>query len=111
MNTAVRTYNHGIALRANSRTRLNFKKYLSTSIIVIALLLSAISVIYVKDLNRRLFSDLQVLESGRDNLNVEWGQLLLEQSAWSTQSRVQKVAQTELNMLVPNAKDVVMVRI
>src|SRR5690606_38794255 len=52
--------------------------------------------------------ELQKLEAERDALAVEWGQLQLEQSAWSTHARIEQVARKELNMtLVREARIVV----
>ena len=42
----------------------------------------------------------------RDNLEIEWGQLQLEQSAWSTQAFVERVATTKLHMAMPPPKEI-----
>ena len=42
----------------------------------------------------------------RDNLDVEWGQLQLEQSAWSTHAFVERVASTKLRMATPPPKEI-----
>jgi cell division protein FtsL len=34
-------------------------------------------------------------------LQIEWGQLQLEQSAWSTHAFVERVAHSRLNMSIP----------
>jgi len=109
MNTAVRHIRQGFHPRAKNPAHFNLKQYFSVGVLLITLLLSALAVIYIKDLNRRLFSDVQLLEKKYDELNIEWGQLLLEQSAWSTQSRVQMIAQSDLGMFVPSAKDIVLI--
>jgi cell division protein FtsL len=46
----------------------------------------------------------------RDAMQEEWGQLLLEQSAWSAYSRVESLVSNELQMRVPMATDVIMAR-
>jgi cell division protein FtsL len=43
-------------------------------------------------------------------MQTEWGQLLLEQSAWSMQARIERVANVKLNMQLPTAKSVVMIQ-
>lgn len=78
--------------------------------LLICVLISAFSVVYTKDLNRRLFIELQSLESVRDAAQVEFGKLLLEQSTWSTQARVEQIAKNELHMALPLPKSVVVVR-
>jgi cell division protein FtsL len=46
------------------------------------------------------------LNARRDNLEIEWGQLQLEQSAWSTQAFVERVATTKLHMEMPPPKEI-----
>jgi cell division protein FtsL len=74
-------------------------------IIVLALwfgvLGSAAGAIYCKHRARELFVELERLNARRDNLDVEWGQLQLEQSAWSTHAFVERVASTKLRMATP----------
>lgn len=74
-----------------------------------AVLLSALGVVYSKHHSRKLFVELQVLEGQRDGLNIEWGQLQLEQSTWAMPNRVEKVARTRLGMDVPAPEQIVIV--
>ncbi|MFW0094424.1 MAG: cell division protein FtsL [Coxiella endosymbiont of Haemaphysalis qinghaiensis] len=76
---------------------------------LIALLYSAFSIVYVKDLNRRLFIQYQVLQREKAEEIIQWGKLLLEQSTWSAQFRIQQVAQRRLEMQIPTAKEVILV--
>ncbi len=76
--------------------------FLSVSIVV-----SAFVLIYVKDLNRRLFIESQGLQQQHQHLVNQWGKLLLEQSTWSAQTRIQTVAQGNLGMVMPAPKQVV----
>ncbi|MFW0088943.1 MAG: cell division protein FtsL [Coxiella endosymbiont of Haemaphysalis qinghaiensis] len=76
---------------------------------LIALLYSAFSIVYVKDLNRRLFIQYQVLQREKAEEVIQWGKLLLEQSTWSAQFRIQQVAQRRLEMQIPTAKEVILV--
>ena len=57
-----------------------------------AALASAAGAIYSKHRARELFVELERLNVKRDNLEIEWGQLQLEQSAWSTHAFVENVA-------------------
>lgn len=75
------------------------------------LLISALGVVYVKDLNRRLFMTHHNLQVEARNLKIESNRLLLEQSAWSAQARVQMVAQKKLQMQIPLSANVVMIKI
>jgi cell division protein FtsL len=66
-----------------------------------AVLASAAGAIYSKHRARESFVELERLNSRRDNLEIEWGQLQLEQSAWSTHAFVERVASTRLKMAMP----------
>jgi len=67
---------------------------------------SAAGAVYLKHRSRELFVDLERLHQRRDALEVEWGQLQLEQSAWSTQAFVERVASERLHMATPAAKEI-----
>lgn len=75
-----------------------------------AVLASAAGVVYVKHEARSLFVELERLSAERDRLNIEWGRLQLEQSAWSTHGFVEQVANQKLQMTIPNATEVRIVR-
>lgn len=110
MNTAVRVL-PGDRLQSTVPSILNFKKPRLVNIcLIVVLVLSAFTVIYIKDLNRRLFIQYQGTQAVHDKLYEDWGKLLLEQSTWSTHSRVQKIAENRLNMAMPNPKEVVVLR-
>ena len=83
-------------------------------VVVIALwatvLGSAAGVIYVKHEARTLFVELEKLSGERDRLNIEWGRLQLEQSAWSAHGFVEQVANQKLHMTVPKATEVKIVQ-
>jgi cell division protein FtsL len=66
-----------------------------------AVLLSAAGAIYSKHRARELFVTMERLNRQRDTLDIEWGQLQLEQSAWSTHAFVERVASTKLHMQSP----------
>ena len=71
-----------------------------------AVLLSAAGAIYSKHRARELFVTMERLNRQRDTLDIEWGQLQLEQSAWSTHAFVERVASTKLRMGTPPAKEI-----
>lgn len=74
------------------------------------LIASAVGVIYASHLNRQLFAELSTLQSKRDAYEMEWSQLLLEQSAWSAHGRIEHVAMTKLEMKIPEAKDIIVIK-
>ena len=76
----------------------------------VVLLGSALGVVYSKQEARNRFNDLQRLTGERDELDIEWGQLQLEQSTWATNGRVESVARDDLHMVIPQATDLRIVR-
>ena len=71
----------------------------------VAVLGSSLAVVYGKHQARTRFIELQRLTGERDELDIEWGQLQLEQSTWGTHGRVERVARDDLRMLIPRATD------
>ncbi|MEY2854539.1 MAG: cell division protein FtsL [Pseudomonadota bacterium] len=76
--------------------------WLALAVLWLATLGSAAGAVYAKHRSRELFVELERLHSQRDNLEIQWGQLQLEQSAWSTHAFVERVATTRLNMSSPD---------
>ncbi len=72
-------------------------------------LASAILLVYSKHQSRKLFVELQQLKYRVDDLNTEWSQLQLEQSAWSGHGRIERIASKRLSMVMPGPNDVVFV--
>lgn len=76
----------------------------------LAALGSAAGVVYSKHRSRDLFVELERLNTERDRLEMEWGQLQLEQSAWSTHAFVERVANARLKMSIPAPASVQIVK-
>ena len=53
---------------------------------------------------RKLFAELEHEQERAKQLDVEWGQLQLEQSTWAMHARVEKIARERLRMSVPDAR-------
>ena len=70
---------------------------------------SALGVVYVKHQSRKLFVELEGLQAARDQMNVEWGQLQLEQSTLVTHGNIERIARTRLGMELPENNKVVIV--
>lgn len=79
-------------------------------VIVVVLVGSAISVAFSVHHFRLAMQDLQQLRDQRNALDVEWGQLLLEQHSWGAYGRVGFVATEELQMQAAPLQNVVMVQ-
>jgi cell division protein FtsL len=67
---------------------------------------SAAGAIYSKHRARELFLELERLNRQRDELEIDWGRLQLEQSAWSTHAFVESVATQKLKMTTPRPADI-----
>ena len=78
-------------------------------VLVLWVLGSALGVVYAKHQSRKLFVELEALKTSRDNLNIEWGQLQLEQSTWATPNRVESIASSQLGMQVLTPEKIVIV--
>ncbi len=73
-------------------------------------LISALGVVYGKHQSRALFVQWQALQSERDEMNIDWGRLQLEESTWATHGRVERLSRERLGMVIPSAEAVVIVR-
>jgi len=76
----------------------------------LAVLGSAVQVIYARYKAREMFVRLEKLDAQRDSLEMDWGRLQLEQSYWSSNAFVERVANTKLQMSLPQMRDVRIVR-
>jgi cell division protein FtsL len=79
-------------------------------ILLLAVIISSIGVVYAKHQGRKLFVELQALGYEKDSMDVEWGQLQLEQSTLTTQGQVEHAARTRLGMINPAPEQMVIVK-
>ncbi|MGH8041884.1 MAG: cell division protein FtsL [Rudaea sp.] len=79
-------------------------------VLLIAVVASAIGVVYARQQNRILFGDLTRLTHEQDDLNTEFGRLELEQATWAEPNRIEQVARGQLGMVTPGAADTVVVK-
>jgi cell division protein FtsL len=63
----------------------------------------ALSVVTSQHKARKLYVELQKEQETARKLDVEWGQLQLEQSTWAMHARIEKIASGQLMMRVPPA--------
>ena len=56
---------------------------------------------------RKLFTELEREQTRMRALEVEWGQLQLEQSTWAGPARVEKIAREKLHMKPPGAGQII----
>lgn len=97
-----------LALPAITWQRLS-KQSLQLLVLLAVVFACAFSVITIKNWHRQLTGDMQSLQHEYHNMQVERNQLLLEQSAWTKQARVQQLAENRWQMRSPDARHTVMI--
>ena len=74
------------------------------NLILLALAVAcALSVVTSQHKARKLYVELQKEQETAGKLEIEWGQLQLEQSTWAMHARIEKIAGGQLMMRVPPA--------
>lgn len=94
----------------SSVTSLHWVYLCIIAVLTICVFSTSLGVIYSKHQSRNLFIELQNLQNQRDNLHVEWSQLLLEQGTWASDVRVERVAEEHLKMTVPSPNEIKVIR-
>ena len=72
----------------------------------IAVLASAIAVARTRHESRTLFVELERLSAERDELNIEFNRLQLEQSTWSNHGFVERTASEQQDMYLPRPDEI-----
>ena len=75
-------------------------------VFAIVCVVSALALVYTKHESRKLFVELEQLTDERDELNIEWGQLQIEQSTWATHARIEQVAADDLQLTRPETSEI-----
>ncbi len=79
------------------------------TVFVVVCFLSALAIVYTKHESRKLFVELENLTTERDALNIEWGQLQIEQSTWATHARIERIAVEEMSLIRPLSEEIYVV--
>ncbi|MEG3193312.1 cell division protein FtsL [Lysobacter sp. D1-1-M9] len=80
------------------------------TLLVIATVVSALGVVQARHQHRQLFVQLSKLQKARDELNIDFGRLQLEQATWAESNRIDQVARDRLGMTFPRGGETVVVR-
>lgn len=72
-------------------------------ILLAAVLISALADVTANHRARKLVIEYEHEQAHMRALEVEWGQLQLEQSTWATHARVEQIARQKLGMHAPRA--------
>ena len=75
-------------------------------VFAVVCVVSATALVYTKHESRKLFVELEQLTDERDELNIEWGQLQIEQSTWATHARIEQVASDDLQLTRPETTEI-----
>jgi cell division protein FtsL len=78
---------------------------------LLLVMLSAMAVVYVKYDARLKFNQLQKELREQDRLGVEWSRVQLEKNTWSSNSRIEKLARTKLNLQTPKPEQIVYIKV
>ena len=74
-------------------------------------LLLALSLVYARVTTRSLYLQLQALQQQRDDYNVEWGRLLLQEARYAEPRYIEKVARQKLGMIFPAREQISVIRL
>lgn len=74
-------------------------------------MMSALTVVYVKYDARLMFNQLQQELREQDRLGVEWSRLQLEQNTWASNNRIEKLARTRLNLQAPKPEQIIYMKV
>ena len=85
-------------------------RYVLLAVLVLANVATALLIVRDRHEHRQAFIALNRLEKARDELNIEFGRLQLEQATWAESNRVDQVARMRLGMVFPRTEDIVVLR-
>jgi len=80
-------------------------------LLLAALVMCALSVVTSQHKARKLYIELQKQKEHAQQMEVEWGQLQLEQSTWAALTRVEKIAMQQLQMQLPQSGQIQFIRV
>ena len=80
-----------------------------TGFLVMLVVASSLGVVASQHQARKLYAAVEREQQRSLQLEIEWGQLQLEQSTWSDANRVEQVATRELDMVFPAPQDIVVI--
>ena len=109
MNAAARLKQQSTASQSLSLIFALSRTQMLMATLVIGVVISCLSLIFVTNTTRNLHAKIEQARVEKIRQHVQWGQLLLEKSTLTMQSRVQHTAEQELGMQIPEHKSVVIV--
>ncbi len=110
MNAAARALTQGIVVAtspAQLRALALSRQAMMTLALLFSIVISALSIITLSDCNRKMVGELASLQQDRNQIQTQYGQLLLEKNTWVAPSRVEKSAKQDEGLVFPNAQQIV----
>ena len=86
------------------------RRHFYVIVLAFTVFFTGFGVVFMKNKQRELFVQTQKLTNQANNMQTTWGRLLLEQSTFAMQARIERIATDKLNMQMPAAKNIIMVK-
>jgi cell division protein FtsL len=85
-------------------------RYFLMLLLVMGVLGSGISVVYARQQHRQAYVELTRLLKQRDEINIEFSRLQLEQATWAETNRIEQIATERLGMSFPATPELLVVQ-
>jgi cell division protein FtsL len=85
-------------------------RYFLLFLLSAAVLASGVAVVYARQQHRQAYVQLTRLQKARDELNIEFSRLQLEQATWAETNRIEQVATERLGMSFPVQSELLVVK-
>jgi len=79
-------------------------------LLLVAVIACALGVVTSQHRARKLFVELEKEKERAQQMEVEWGQLQLEQGTWAMPARVENIAFSKLQMQLPKSAQIQFIR-
>jgi cell division protein FtsL len=79
-------------------------------VLVVSVIGSGVGVVYARQQHRQAYVQLTRLQRERDEINIEFSRLQLEQATWAETNRIDQIARNQLGMKFPEGAEVVVIR-
>ena len=85
-------------------------RYFLLFLLSAAVLASGVGVVYARQQHRQAYVQLTRLLKQRDEINIEFSRLQLEQATWAETNRIEQVATERLGMSFPLQSELLVVK-
>ncbi len=85
-------------------------RYFILAMLTFAVLGTGVAVVYARQEHRQAYVQLTRLLRDRDEINIEFSRLQLEQATWAETNRIEQVATERLGMAFPQAAELVVIK-